>query len=165
MPDVDGFIEDNLALIAAITQVESSGDVFAARFEPNYQYLMDVVSGKPTRCFSAYRPNGFPGVRGVTSAHTEFVQQRTSWGPMQVMGAVAREYGYMGSFAALCGPLGVHYGALHLMRLKARLVAKSAFRESDLIAAYNAGSARMAGGEYVNQVYVDKVNAALVAAA
>lgn len=163
---VDAFVENNRGLIAALTAVESGGDVFASRFEPHYSYLWDVVADGPKRCDDVYRPNDFEGVAGVTSMHTEFTQQRTSWGPLQVMGAVAREYGYRGSFAALCGELGVRFGCWHLIALKRRLAAKGLNGVDDLIAAYNAGWARRDAdsGEYLNQRYVDKVNAALLVA-
>ena len=163
---VDEFVEGNQRLIAALMQVECGGDVFASRFEPHYQYLWDVVSDKPKRCTGVCRPNDFFGISGVTSMHTEFNQQRTSWGPLQVMGAVAREYGYKGPFAALCGELGIKYGVWHLIALKRRLLAKGFEDDDDLIAAYNAGWARRDdSGRYLNQGYVDKVNAALLAVA
>lgn len=164
--EVDAFIENNQPLISAISQVECGGDIFAARFENGYSYLWDVRANNARRCTGIYRPNDFLGIAGTTSHQTEFVQQRTSWGPMQVMGAVAREYGYKGSFPALCGELGMKCGALHLMRLKKRLLAKGLIREDDLIAAYNAGWARRGDdGKYLNQRYVNKVNAALTAVA
>lgn len=163
---VEVFIEHNRPLISAITQVECGGDIFAARVENGYSYLWDVRMDKPRRCEGIYRPNDFLGIANTTSHQTEFIQQRTSWGPMQVMGAVAREYGFKGSFAALCGELGMKYGALHLMRLKKRLIKKGLDREDDLIAAYNAGWARRGeDGAYLNQRYVDKVNAVLAVVA
>jgi len=162
--EVDRFFDDNRALVSALVAVESGGDVFASRYEPHYSYLWDVVVDSPRRCEDVYRPNDFKGVAGVTSHHTEFVQQRTSWGPIQIMGAVAREYGYKGSFAALCGDLGIRYGIWHLLMLKRRLESKGLCRQGDLIAAYNGGWARRcADGEYVNQAYVNKVEAVLEA--
>lgn len=164
--EVDRFLEDNRPFIRALIAVESGGDVFASRYEPHYAYLWDVVANAPKRCYGTYRPNGFLGVNGVTSNHTEFIQQRTSWGPIQIMGAVAREYGYKGSFPALCGELGVRYGVWHLLTLKRRLENKDFCQQSDLIAAYNAGWVRHSkDGRYVNQQYVDKVNAELKAVA
>jgi soluble lytic murein transglycosylase-like protein len=79
----------------------------------------------------------------------------TSWGLMQVMGQVARELGYQGSFEGLFEPnTGIEYGCKKLSKCVKRY-------PDDLdsaIAAYNAGSAvKNADGTFRNQSYVDGV--------
>ena len=150
-------------IVKSIIVVESSGKTYAQRYEPNYIYLWDCKSQKPYMLsnrskipddFYAQAKNG----SAMSTRETEFHGQKTSWGLMQVMGAVAREYGFDGYLAELCIPnIGIDYGCRHFSSYVKR------YRHSqtalhDAIAAYNAGSAvRMDDGKYRNQVYVDKV--------
>lgn len=121
-------------LVKAVVMAESAYDTFAIKFEPQYRWFFGNVA--------AMSP-------------TEKSGQATSWGLMQVMGAVAREYGYAGSLVKLSVPeIGIEYGCLHLKRFHQR------YPENwqDVIASYNAGSPRVGlQGKYTNQVYVDKV--------
>ncbi len=150
-------------LIRAIILVESSGNPCAARFEPTYKYLWDCKNKHPFQRLSPQElnsnkhPSGFTAECG--SRDTEWTGQKTSWGPMQVMGAVAREYGFLGYFPVLCGPLGVEYGAIHLVKLRDRYYARYGW--DGVVAAYNAGSPVKKGEQYANQRYVDKVFNAL----
>ena len=125
-------------LVYAICQVESSLTPAAIRHEPRYRWLVGD---------------------NETMSPTERQDQMTSWGLMQVMGAVARELGHTGPLSDLLDPpTGLFYGCLHLRRFRAKYDIWP-----DVIAAYNAGSPRrVAGpiGPYVNQSYVDKVLAA-----
>ena len=125
-------------LVYAICQVESSLNPSAIRHEPHYRWLVGD---------------------NETMSPTERQDQMTSWGLMQVMGAVARELGHTGPLSDLLDPpTGLFYGCLHLRRFRAKYDIWP-----DVIAAYNAGSPRrVAGpiGPYVNQSYVDKVLAA-----
>jgi len=125
-------------LVYAICQVESSLNPTATRYEPHFRWLVgdnDAMSPK------------------------ERHDQMTSWGLMQVMGAVARELGHIGPLDDLLHPpTGLFYGCLHLRRFRAKYDLWP-----DVIAAYNAGSPRRVAGQvgpYVNQLYVDKVLAA-----
>lgn len=126
-------------LIAAIISVESNGDECATRYEEKYRYL--------------YRVSDFSSFLNISEA-TETVQQKTSWGLMQIMGAVARELGHSGHLVELCNPkLNLKYGVKKLTNLAARY---SDMR--DIISAYNAGSPKKKeDGTYINQGYVDKV--------
>lgn len=123
-------------LVAAIIMTESDGIPTATRFEPGFlkRYILQI-----------------PGLS------TEVRRARsTSWGLMQVMGEVARGYGYKGLYKDLCRPeLGLYYGCLHLSNLKARYFDK--WDWPGVIAAYNAGSPRTKDGKFVNQDYVNKV--------
>lgn len=125
-------------LVYAICQVESRLNPTATRHEPHYRWLVgDNESMSPT----------------------ERHDQMTSWGLMQVMGAVARELGHTGPLSDLLDPpTGLFYGCLHLRRFRAKYDIWP-----DVIASYNAGSPRRVAGQigpYVNQSYVDKVLAA-----
>ena len=70
------------------------------------------------------------------------------------MGATARELGCDAPFlSVLCSPVvGIEYGCRYLARQLERYGS-----EVEAVAAYNAGSARRSGDEFVNQSYVDKV--------
>lgn len=122
-------------LVAAFIMTESSGNPQATRFEPGWKYFLNPA------LFS-------------DDTDLEKQQQATSWGLMQVMGTIARELGYSGDLTALAQPdLGVKYGCLKLKQLAGKYAG-----QSDMIAAYNAGSPRrLDDGEYTNQKYVDTV--------
>ena len=152
------------SLVAAIVQVESSNNIYAYRVEPHYRYLVNVLTQDPFRGLtpdeikSEKAPIDFGYIRKVSSRDTEWWGQQASWGPMQVMGAVARELGFRGAFPELCGPRGIEYGCKHLSNLKKRFYDK--YGLAGVIAAYNAGSPRrtLTGNNLVNQYYVDKVD-------
>lgn len=151
-------------LLYALVMVESGGDTHAWRVEPPYRYLVDVDTGEPFRPLtpeetrSESAPEDFPHPKH-SSRDTEWWGQQCSWGPMQVMGAVAREYGFRHPFPVLCsGAFGIEYGAKHLHRLALRFLGKHHWE--GVVAAYNAGSPRYgADGKFKNQRYVDKVRA------
>lgn len=139
-------------LLRALVQVESAGDPWAMRFEPGYRWLWDVRAGKPYRGDAQSLP-----APSFVSQETELTGQRTSWGLLQVMGAVAREHGYRGRYlSVLCDPeFGMEYGCLHLKHLHSRFSAQG---WEGVTAAYNAGSPRRRDdGRWVNQPYVDRV--------
>ena len=125
-------------LVRAIVMTESAGDPWAIRFEPAF-YDRYIVGNKDYAKASA----------------TERMAAATSWGLMQVMGAVARERGFRGRYLSeLCEPIvGLRYGVKHFYHFLAK------YRDQNkAVAAYNAGSARYKpGGGFVNQDYVDKV--------
>jgi soluble lytic murein transglycosylase-like protein len=130
-------------VVEAICQVESSGNWYACRYEPKWSYFYDTA--------------GWAKLLRQTEA-TEKMQQATSWGPMQVMGSVAREHGFRGYLTELAVTnIGLRYGCLHLRKFLNRYP-----RLDDAISAYNQGNPRKDGdGLYVNQGYVDKVFAAM----
>lgn len=124
-------------LVGAIVMRESSGRIDAIRFEPNYRWFFDLE-----KC----------SAREGTSITVEKNGQATSYGYMQVMGAVARELAFEGSFGALLSQRSLHFGCRHLQSLIARYGDTNA-----AIASYNAGSPRRIGDAYENQSYVDAV--------
>lgn len=150
-----------LELAAAVIIKESSGNTWAYNPEPQYRYLWNVEANTPFRkltheeIMSEVPPSDFPSYPGVLK-DTEWWGQQVSWGLMQVMGGVAREYGLKERFLSiLCDPSrGVRYGCLYL----AACMKRSNGVMEDALAAYNAGSVRRTiHGTYVNQPYVDAV--------
>jgi soluble lytic murein transglycosylase-like protein len=146
---VDSLVEENAnihklnkSLIYAVIQVESSGDPWSIRYEPQYKWVLP-------RAVSLLHAKAW----GV-SIETEEMAQKTSWGLMQVMGGVARELGYDEPLTKLLLPeFGIEYGCKQLARLS-----KKYKKDSELIASYNAGSPRKDDrGRFLNQSYVDKV--------
>ena len=124
-------------LVSAIIKVESSGDTNAIRYEDHYKWF--------------YKPESYKGHKD-----TERIAQKTSWGLMQVMGAVARELGFKGRFLSelLIPELGIEYGCKQLKRQYNRYG-----NWQDAISAYNQGNnKKLDNGDYANQIYVDKVN-------
>lgn len=139
-------------LVKAIIQVESGGDPWAMRYEDHYQWLWDWQGG-------AWRgePENLPSPQMV-STDTEVIQQKTSWGLFQIMGAVARELGFQRPFLSeLCREeVNAQYGCLYLKKLHQRYGKEYGWE--GVVAAWNAGSPRrISDGMWVNQGYVDKV--------
>lgn len=147
------------SLIRAIMMVESGGNADAIRYEPGYPWLWDVIRSAPHRVeASETMPDDFPFDPRISSRATEFVGQRISWGPMQIMGATARELGFKGRFPELCGPSGILFATRYLARLRDKF--QKQYGEDGVIAAYNAGTPRLQpNGSFANRIYVDKVRA------
>lgn len=146
-------------IIAAIIETESDGDLYAWRFEPPYRYLWNVKWNAPFRKLTPQEiTDDKPPVdfhSNIGSRATEWIGQQASWGPMQLMGAVAREYGFNKNFTELCSVLGVEFGCLHLSKLKKRFFDK--FGWEGVVAAYNAGTPRNNDQGWENHQYVEKV--------
>ena len=125
-------------LIEAFCLVESSDDPDAERFEPDFK-----------KRYIDY----------MKLDNEEAEGRATSYGLMQIMGQVARELGFKGQFSELFTPeIGLEYSIRHLKHFIDKYNKQGM---NHAIAAYNAGSARIKGGLFVNQGYVDKVNKAL----
>lgn len=124
------------ALVASVVQQESNWEPLAMRYEPMYRWLWPS-------------PEAVVAPSGV-SLITERMQQKTSWGLMQVMGAVAREHGFQGRFlGALLDPDdGLHYGCRHL---KGHIQRWGSVEDG--VSAYNAGRPTATNKEH----YTDKV--------
>src|SRR5437868_3561650 len=86
-------------LVASIVMTESSGKAWAKKYEPEYRWL--------------YKPEHYATLLN-RPIEVEREEQMTSWGLMQVMGAVAREHGFADALPGLCDKmLGLRYGCLH----------------------------------------------------
>jgi hypothetical protein len=134
-------VDETLAL--AIATIESHFDSIAFRFELKFPYSMSV--------------DQFAKISRV-SQDTEKMLQACSFGAMQIMGLTAREAGFKGPLLDLLfmPDKPIHYAVKHLKKLCSRYES-----EDHIIAAYNAGSPRRKGNEFVNQGYVDKVKVEL----
>jgi len=135
-------------LVRAIAIVESSGDTFATRYEP--EFYERYVRGDGT--IKAFSP---------CSLQTERTLRATSFGLMQVMGQVARERGYRGPYlTSLCDPAtGLQYGCLHLAAMRRRF---AGLGWDAACAAYNGGAGAVKGRtEFRNPEYPAKVLKAL----
>lgn len=134
------------ALVLAIILQESKGHPFASRYEPAfYSWLSARITGKDLAPFVK-----------LQSKNTEMTSRSTSYGLMQIMGQTARECGFMGTFLTeLCDPeTNIYYALSYLEKLAGRYT-----ELNDIIAAYNAGSAKRNNyGNYVNAGYVNEVN-------
>ena len=150
-------------IVQALVVKESTCRVLAWNPEPRYRYLWDFKRNRPFRSLTAAElaskipPPDFPAPAGV-DRDAEWWGQQSSWGYMQIMGAVARECGYTGQFlTGLCEPaINIEMGCRHLQGLAKRYLATAGW--PGVVAAYNAGSPRVLGnGQYENQAYVDAV--------
>jgi hypothetical protein len=153
----------DVKLLKAMSEVESGKNPNRWRTEADYRYLWDCKHEKPFRKLTDAEKNNEKAPADFTaevgSRNTEWIGQQASWGPLQIMGGVARELGFKGDFTELCGPEGLLYGAKHLRNLYKRFFESHGL--NGVIAAYNAGSPRLVGGKFENQVYVDKVHKAM----
>lgn len=133
------------ALLASIVATESGGNHLTARFEPNYKWTYNI--------------NQYANSLNIT-ALTEESLQKHSWGLCQIMGGLARsDLGFSGHLTDLLDKKkNLDLGAKYLAKLSLKY-----HEERDVVAAYNAGSARLdkSGVNYINQQYVDKVYARL----
>lgn len=126
-------------LITAFCMIESSANAYAVRYEPAYKYLLN--------------PADYAKSLGLSLA-TETVLQMMSWGPMQIMGGVARELGFNGPLTQLTDPeLALNLSCKHYLKFFAKYGSMQ-----DAVSAYNQGSPRKdSNGKYINQDYVNKV--------
>ena len=126
-------------LLAAICWQESSGFVYAVRFEPNYRWL--------------YRVDKFAKMLRITE-ETEKNLQMQSYGLAQIMGGTARWLGFTGPLPSLYKPENNLYWACRYINI----LSNRSSNIKDIIASYNAGSVvKDSRGNYKNQLYVDKV--------
>jgi soluble lytic murein transglycosylase-like protein len=131
-------------LVQAIVLIESNGNTWAVRYEQDF--YARYVRGREYETY--------PGCSRITEGH----MRACSFGLMQVMGQTARESGFKGTFLTeLCDPKeGLHWGCRYLERQISRYGGDL----ESAVAAYNAGSARRVGGQFVNQGDVDKIRRA-----
>lgn len=113
--------ELEFALVCAVIEQESGWDTWAVRYEKDF--------------FSRYIwPLFKEGKIDATEAHTRSM----SYGLMQVMGQVAREFGFTGKYLTeLCDPhMGVEYGCRKL----SRCLIEHNGGAADALLAYNGGA-------------------------
>lgn len=131
-----------LHILVGMAMTESSGQWGLTRHEPAYRYLWDIRENKPFRkltsaeAHSATPPEDFPAPENSTALE-EWENQRTSFGVLQVMGAVARELGYIGDLNDLRYHDGIVMGARHFKDLYKRFFADQGIE--GVVEAYNRG--------------------------
>jgi hypothetical protein len=149
-------------LVEALIRVESGYTPWAWNPEPRYRYFWNVRLRKPFRAITTeeltakFPPKDFRSLAG--DADQEWWAQQASWGLMQVMGALAREVGYLGPYlTALCDPdMNLRLGCEHL----ARLLAWAGGDDEQALAAYNGGKGGNSQRPFRNAGYAAKVLAA-----
>lgn len=119
-------------LVCAVIEQETGWNTYAIRYE---------------RSFQSRYVNPLPV--SMELSPTETIARSISWGLMQVMGQVAREFGYNGDFPALCVPLtGVEIGCrvlAHKMDLAHGNVGKA-------LALWNGGANSRYGAEVLARI-------------
>jgi soluble lytic murein transglycosylase-like protein len=122
------------SLVCAVCEQESGWNQWAIRYEPGFlsRYVMPL-----------YQRGGMT----VTEAYTRAM----SWGLMQILGEVAREFEFAGaSLAELCDPAtGLEYGCRKL----ADCLTRAKGDEAAALQQYNGGS----NVNYASQVLARKV--------
>lgn len=152
-------------VVMAVIQVESGERRYAFRPEPDYGYLWDNRNKKPFRkltreeAASEFPPDDFTDIVGATGANAshEWWGQQISWGYMQVMGAVAREFGFKERYLPhLMEPgYNLEYGCA----LLGALLRWANGDVTSALAAYNGGRVgnRPEDNPKRNQAYVNRV--------
>jgi len=154
-------------LVCALCEVESGWNPWAVRYEPDYKWLWGIKEPLTTinglNIVSFDLKNGPVLIDIIPSTpETELALQKTSWGLMQIMGAVARERGFRGWLTELCDPsISLEWGCKHLRWMadhnNAYGLPDFRIKPEDLAAAWNAGTRIVIDGKYKNQPYVDRV--------
>ena len=127
-------------LIAAIVNVESSSDAGSIKYEREYPYLYTEFKPVPP-----------------CTLETEVMQQRTSWGLMQVMGATARWLGVTDRYLT-CLVMSPYRGLDVGCKFLAWCLKREGGNVERAVARYNGGKPiKLDNGLWKNQKYVDKV--------
>lgn len=130
--------ELDASVVYGICMQESLLNPLAARHEKFYNWVINPECFRPKYC----------------SLETEIFLQKTSWGLMQMMGAVFRELGYTDWLTRVITDyrLQLEYGCRYLGQKMEK------YGMVGGIVAYNSGRPKKnADGKYINQDYLDKV--------
>lgn len=127
-------------LVTALIATESGFNPLVIRYEEDYRYLYKL-----------------PEIRvsvGCTLS-TMRTMQKTSWGLMQIMGAVYYELGGTNWATILLQPdINIKFGCEYLAKI---IKKQNLVYAGDIYAAYNSGAVRkMRSGQLVNQKNVDR---------
>ena len=127
-------------IVFSIISVESGWNPFVSRYEPHTDKYV----------YNAYSFANFCGI----TMQTEELAQKHSYGLGQLMGYVLRDLGHKTLLSeAFIPEVNIKY----MTKFLKHKIEKYG-NETDVIAAYNAGSPRKTeGGMFFNQKYVDKV--------
>lgn len=154
-----GAVHISPLLVEALTVVESGSDPYAWNPEPRYRWLWNVRTRRAFRAVTEselaakFPPKDFPAIQG--DPDQEWWAQQASWGLTQVMGAVAREAGFIGPYLTALTDVETNlaYGTAHLAALL--VWAKGDYTRA--LSAYNGGKAGNAAPPFRNQGYASKV--------
>lgn len=125
----------------AIALTETNAKLFLVRYEPLWPYFSQV---------------DIHAARLGISIPTEKVLQAMSYGPLQIMGSVARELAY----TEMLTQLNLPEDGIRIALLKLQTVARRYKKLEDVFSAWNAGTpVYKSNGGLMNQSYVDKANA------
>lgn len=146
-------------VIEGVVLTESGDSQWAYNPEPKYRYFWNVRTNKPFRAVTEAEvagkvpPADFPSIAG--DRDQEWWAQQASWGLMQIMGAVAREHGYMRPYlTSLCQPsINLIYGA----QILKQLILWARGDTEQALAAYNGGRGGNVTRPFRNAAYAAKV--------
>lgn len=96
-------VRTELILAMIWQETDPIGDRYSYRYEPGYKYFFHFKSKRSLYAkWKNEADNRDFALKEL--GPTEFHAQSASWGLLQIMGAVAREYGFGGSMPELCDP-------------------------------------------------------------
>jgi len=132
-----------LDVVLACIETESAGNAWAFRYEPTFKYTTRVYTMAAELKWSYI---------------SEETLQKSSFGLMQIMGAVARELGFIAELSQLFDPnTNLSFGCRYL-----KMKMDKYGNDKDAVAAYNAGSViKTQGGFYINQGHINNYTANL----
>lgn len=151
-------------LVFALAEATTHTDMSTMIFEPTHRWLWDCYNEKPFRnldddeVLACIAPEDFSGCH-MTLPDTEFMGQKTAWGPFALMGSYAREAGMKLSFLTLCTDekMTVHYALVHLQKLRDKYHAKHGW--GGVTAAFNTGRPRKdEDGKYLDHDFLRLVS-------
>lgn len=129
----------DVRLCQAIALAETNGRLFLVRYEPSWNYMVT--------------PEVYAKSLQITEA-TERALQAFSYGPLQIMGSVARELG----FNRMLTELNIAETVIQYSLLKMKQICQRYSVLEDRMSAWNSGTLRyVTSGHYLNQAYVDRV--------
>lgn len=117
-----------VAVGIVVVETEILGGLVQAKYYPEFHEVVDPNSGTRWRTLtkeqyaSSTPPEDWDGLVIIgNSPEDEWLGQKSSWGPMQIMGSFARDQGFVGRFTELNGEAGVRFGIAHLKLLQREL--------------------------------------------
>lgn len=152
-------------LVFALANATTGNDTDTMIFEPTHQWLWDCHMNRPFRnltddeVLSCVAPEDFPGCH-ASMADSEYIGQKTAWGPFALFGSHARQAGLRTSFLTLCNDpkLTVHYTLVHLQHLRDKYYEKHGW--GGVAAAFDLGRPRKdEDGHYIDHHFLRALSA------
>jgi hypothetical protein len=149
-------------IVFAVGIAESGLQMPYARFEPDHVWLWDLEKAAAFRRLDSYDPRH---IHAASDFHapdgdddTEWVGQRTAWGPFAMVGARLRQAGYAGPLVCHCTDpqLAAQWACRHIADLHRRYGSRHGWR--GVVSAYRLGRPRRnSEGQYPNEDYLAAV--------